>query len=92
LHNDKLHNLYSSPHIIRMIKSGKIGWARTERKCIKCFLVKPETKESLGKRKRIWEHNIKMGLKEIGLRVVEWIHLFHGQAGSCILFNDRGSE
>jgi hypothetical protein len=27
LHNDKLHNLYSSPSIIRMIKSMKMRWA-----------------------------------------------------------------
>jgi hypothetical protein len=26
LHNDELHNLYSSPNIIRMIKSRRIGW------------------------------------------------------------------
>jgi hypothetical protein len=26
LHNEELHNLYSSPSIIRMIKSGKIRW------------------------------------------------------------------
>jgi hypothetical protein len=27
LHNEELHNLYSSPDIIRMIKSGRIRWA-----------------------------------------------------------------
>jgi hypothetical protein len=27
LHNEELHNLYSSPSIIKMIKSRKIGWA-----------------------------------------------------------------
>jgi hypothetical protein len=27
LHNEELHNLYSSPNIIRMIKSWKIRWA-----------------------------------------------------------------
>jgi hypothetical protein len=36
LHNEELHNLYSSPNIIRMIKSGKIRCAghvaRVERK------------------------------------------------------------
>jgi hypothetical protein len=26
LHNEELHNLYSSPNIIRMIKSRKMGW------------------------------------------------------------------
>jgi hypothetical protein len=27
LHNEDLHNLYSSPSIIRMIKSGRMTWA-----------------------------------------------------------------
>jgi hypothetical protein len=27
LHNEELHNLYSLPNIIRMIKSRKMGWA-----------------------------------------------------------------
>jgi hypothetical protein len=28
LHNEELHNLYSSPGIIRMIKSRRMRWAR----------------------------------------------------------------
>jgi hypothetical protein len=27
LHNEELHKLYSSPHIIRMMKSRRMGWA-----------------------------------------------------------------
>jgi hypothetical protein len=27
LHNEELHNLYSSPNIIKMIKSMRMGWA-----------------------------------------------------------------
>jgi hypothetical protein len=27
LHNEELHNLYSSPSIIRMSKSRRMGWA-----------------------------------------------------------------
>jgi hypothetical protein len=27
LHNEELHNLYSLPSIIRMIKSKRMGWA-----------------------------------------------------------------
>jgi hypothetical protein len=26
-HNDELHSLYSSPNIVRVIKSRRIGWA-----------------------------------------------------------------
>jgi hypothetical protein len=28
LHNEELHNLYSSPSIIRIIKSRRMRWAR----------------------------------------------------------------
>jgi hypothetical protein len=28
LHNEELHNLYSSPNIIRMIKSRRMRWSR----------------------------------------------------------------
>jgi hypothetical protein len=28
LHNDELHNLYSSPNIVRVIKSRRLRWAR----------------------------------------------------------------
>jgi hypothetical protein len=28
LHNEELHNLYSSPNIIRMIRSRRMRWAR----------------------------------------------------------------
>jgi hypothetical protein len=27
LHNDELHNLYSSPNVVRVIKSRRITWA-----------------------------------------------------------------
>jgi hypothetical protein len=27
LHNEELHNLYSSPNIIRVIRSRRMGWA-----------------------------------------------------------------
>jgi hypothetical protein len=28
LHNEELHNLYSSPDIIRQVKSGRMRWIR----------------------------------------------------------------
>jgi hypothetical protein len=38
MHNEELHNLYSSPSIIKMIKSRRMRWekyvARMEEKCI----------------------------------------------------------
>jgi hypothetical protein len=31
LHNEELHNLYSSPNIVRMIKSRRMRWRDAER-------------------------------------------------------------
>jgi hypothetical protein len=41
-------------------------------------LEKPEGKRPLGRPRRRWEDNIKMDLREIGLDVVDWIHLAQG--------------
>jgi hypothetical protein len=39
LHNDELHDLYSSPNIVRVIKSRKMGWAEHVARIVegKCF-------------------------------------------------------
>jgi hypothetical protein len=36
---------------------------------------KPEGKEPLGRPRRRWEDNIRMGLREIGWEDVDWVHL-----------------
>jgi len=36
---------------------------------------KPERKRPLGRPRRKWEDNIKMGLQEVGRRVMDWIEL-----------------
>jgi len=36
---------------------------------------KPGEKRPLGRPKLRWEDNIKMGLKEVGYRVMDWIQL-----------------
>jgi hypothetical protein len=72
LHSEKLHNLYSSPNIIKQIKSRRMRWvghvARIgeERKVYKVLVVKPEEKRPLGRPRRRWEGEIKMDLREIG--------------------------
>jgi hypothetical protein len=81
LHNEELHNLYSSPSIIRTVKSRWIRWAghvaRIGEKRNVCWLLvgKPEGKRPLGRPRRTWIDNIKMDLLEIGLSVVDWIGL-----------------
>jgi hypothetical protein len=48
LHSEELHNLYSSPDIIRQVKSRRMRWAghvarmRKKRKVYKVLVVKPE--------------------------------------------------
>jgi hypothetical protein len=72
LHNEKLHKLYASPHIIGEIKSMFMGWAEhvtLKGKMKNAYIVlvgKPEGKKSHGRSKRRWEYNIRMNLREIG--------------------------
>jgi hypothetical protein len=81
LHNEELHNLYSSPSIIRIIKSRRMRWvghvARMgkKRNVDRLLAGKLEGKRPLGKPRRRWMDNIKMDLLEIGLSVVDWIGL-----------------
>jgi hypothetical protein len=83
LHNEELHNLYSSPNIIRMIESRRTRWeghaARmgSKRKADRIFVGKPEGKRSLGRPSRWWVYNIKMDLREMGWDGMDWIELAH---------------
>jgi hypothetical protein len=60
LHNEDLHNLYSSPDIIRQVKSRRMRWtghvARMgeERKVYKVLMGKPEKNSPLGRPRRRW--------------------------------------
>jgi hypothetical protein len=66
LHNAELHNLYSSPNIIRMIKSRRMKWAGhvarmgETRNAYRILVEKPEGKRPLGRPRRRWVDNIKM--------------------------------
>jgi hypothetical protein len=65
---EELHNLYSSPNIIRIIKSRRMRWevhvARMEKRNSKRILVgKPDGKRRLGRPRRRWVDNIKMDLR-----------------------------
>jgi hypothetical protein len=81
LHNDELHNLYSSPNIVRVIKSRRVRWtghvARVGagRGVYRILVGKPEGKRPLGGSRRRWEDNIKMGLREICIDRANWIRL-----------------
>jgi hypothetical protein len=81
LHNEELHILYSSPNIIRQIKSRRMRWVghiacmEEERKMYRVLVGKPEGKRPLGRPKHRWEDGIRMDLREIIWGSVEWIQL-----------------
>jgi hypothetical protein len=79
--NEELHNLYSSPDIIRQLKSRRMRWAGhvacmgEDRKVYKVLVGKPEGKRALGRPRHRWEFGIRMDLREIGWEGVDWIRL-----------------
>jgi hypothetical protein len=81
LHNEELRNLYSSPSIIRIIKSRRMRWeghvARMglKRNEYRLLVGKPEGKKPLGRPRRRWVDNIRTDLGEVGWRDVDWIGL-----------------
>jgi hypothetical protein len=78
---EKLHNLYASPNIIRVIKSMKITWeghVALMGQIINIYQIligKPEGKSPLGRLRCGWEGNIRMDIREVGREGVDWIHL-----------------
>jgi hypothetical protein len=72
MHNGELHNLYSSPDIIRHFKSSRMRWAMhvarmgEGRSVYRVSVGKPEGKRPLERPKRRWEKRLKMDLREIG--------------------------
>ncbi|KAJ4450726.1 hypothetical protein ANN_02156 [Periplaneta americana] len=81
LHNTELHALYSSPDIIRKIKSRRLRWAGhvacmgESRNAYRVLVGRPEGKRPLGRPRCRWEDNIKMDLREVGYDDREWINL-----------------
>ncbi|KAJ4426359.1 hypothetical protein ANN_27173 [Periplaneta americana] len=81
LHNAELHALYSSPDIIRNIKSRRLRWAGhvarmgESRNAYRVLVGRPERKRPLGRPRRRWEDNVKMDLREVGYDDRDWINL-----------------
>jgi hypothetical protein len=79
MHNEELHNLHSSPDIIRQVKSRRMRWAGhvarmgEERKVYKVLVGKPEGRRPVERPRRRWKDGIRMDLREIGLGCVDWI-------------------
>jgi hypothetical protein len=81
LHNEELHDLYSSLSIIRLVKSRRMRWAGhiarmgKKRNAYRLLMGKPEGRRPLGRPRRRWLDNIRMDLVEVEWGDVGWIGL-----------------
>ena len=81
LHNKELNDFYSSPNIVRVIKSRRMRWAGhvahmgEERGVYRVLVGKPEARRSLGRPRRRWADNIRTNLQEVGCGYMDWIGL-----------------
>jgi hypothetical protein len=72
LHNEDLCDLYSSPSIIRIIKSRRMRWAGhiarmgEKRNAYRLLVGKPEGKRPLRRPRHRWVDNIRMDVGEVG--------------------------
>jgi hypothetical protein len=78
--NEELNGVYSSPNIIRVIKSRRMRWVGhvahmgENRGAYRILVERPEGRQPLGRPRRRREENIKMDLKEVGWGT-DWIEL-----------------
>jgi PAS domain-containing protein len=77
LHNEELHNLYSSPNIYRVIKSRRMRLARHVARMGRrgMHIGRARRKRPLGRPRRRWMDNIKMDLRGIEWDDVDWIDM-----------------
>jgi hypothetical protein len=81
LYNDRLHDLYSSPSIIRIMKARRMRWVGhiagmgEKRNAYRPLVGKPGGRRPLGRPRCIWLDNIRMDLVEVGWGDVDWIGL-----------------
>jgi hypothetical protein len=70
LHTEELHNLHSSPSVVRMIKSSMMRWAGhvaqmvAKMKEYRIFVGNSDGKRPLGRRRHRWVDNIRIDLRE----------------------------
>jgi hypothetical protein len=89
LHNEELHDLYSLPNIIRIMKSRRMRWTRhvarmrEKRNAYRLLMGKPEGKRPLGRPKHKWVDNIRIDLVEVGW---DWSGSGWGQVESSCEF------
>jgi hypothetical protein len=80
-HIEEFRDLYSSPSIIRIIKSRRMRWAGyvarmgEKRNAYRLLVGKAEGKRLLGRPRRKWVDNIRLDLGEVGWSDVDWMGL-----------------
>jgi hypothetical protein len=80
-HNKQLHDLYSSPNIIRILKArrmrlaGHVARMGEKRNVFRLLVGKPEGRRPLGRPRRRWLYNIMIDLVDVGWGNVDWIDL-----------------
>jgi hypothetical protein len=78
MHNEELCDLYSSPNIIRIIKSKRMRWAGLvarmgeKRNAYRLLVGKSDGKRPQGRPKRRWMDNIRMDLREVAKYRNRW--------------------
>jgi transcription termination factor 2 len=83
LHNEELNDLYTSPNIVRVVKSRRMRWAGhvarmgEDRGVYRVLVGKPEEKRPLGRPRRRYKDNIKMDIQEVGEGRGDWMELAH---------------
>jgi hypothetical protein len=81
LHNEELNDLYSSPNIVRVVKSRRVSWAGhvarmgKDRVVHRVLVGMPEGKRPLGRPRSRWEDNNKIDLQEVGGGRGDWMEL-----------------
>jgi len=81
LHYEELNDLYTSPNIVRVIRSRRMRWAGhvarigEERGVHKVLVGKPVGRRPLGRPRRRWVDDIRMDLQQVGCVYMDWIGL-----------------
>jgi hypothetical protein len=95
LHDGELHSLYSSPNIVRVIKSRRMRWVGHV-VCIgawkgvyRVLVGRPKVKRPLERARCRWEDNSNLDLREIGIDGANWFQLAQGLV---VGFSEHGDE